>query len=484
LSSETAVRRTNPFPSASPHRARGFLKAELWLPLALLLVAFAAGGSSGNQPIRDVIVELVAVVVLAAAVSGLVGRSFSRDALPPLILLGAVLVLVLFQLMPLPSGLWLKLEGRQVSSDVLNLIGFEGRSHPLSVQPELTVLAALGMLPGVAMAVAVMRLSTPTRLVLAWACVALALASLLLGTLQVGVGRGNPDMLNLYRTSHSGLPIGVFANTNHQADLLVIGFVLAGVLAPSRAQTGQSWFEKPYWAYGIMIALAIGVVATGSRSGIALLGVGLGAVVLRERLTGHVRTFLISAIALAVALALLIWFNPVFTRSFADFSDLDDRRFYYWPNIVWAVGQFGWWGSGLGTFENVYLSAETLTTLSPRYLNHAHNDYLELALEVGLPGLLLVLAFLLWVAFRAAVVLRGSDPWLSRMLSYGALICIGILLLHSGADYPLRTPLLCTIFGLCCGLITKAPSAAPDTSAPRDPPDHTKNPSIQAAMEG
>ena len=53
-------------------------------------------------------------------------------------------------------------------------------------------------------------------------------------------------------------------------------------------------------------------------------------------------------------------------------------------------------GSGLGTFEKVYRMAEDPAKVDRYYVNHAHDDYLELAVETGLPGIILMLLFLGW----------------------------------------------------------------------------------------
>lgn len=445
------------------------------LPLALMLLAFACGGSSMNQPMRDLVVQLLGVVVLAVAAAGWIGRGFSLDARIPLILIALLAALFVFQITPLPAGLWSALAGREISADVLKLIGEPLGPRPLSMQPELTVLSALATIPGVAMAVVAMRLGTPARALLGWAAVALALLSLIFGIVQVTLGTAAQPLL-LYQTTHAGLPIGVFANTNHQADLLLIGFVMAGVLAPQMGRRGGSWLEKPWWAYGVMAVLAVGVVASGSRAGIALLGVALLAVVLRQQLAGHVRLFLLGAVGLAGALALLILFNGTFARSFADFSNLDDPRFSFWPNVIYAIGQFGWLGTGAGTFDGVYRSVETLDTLTAAYLNHAHNDYLEIMLEMGIPGILLLLAFVGFLVWRAIAIIRQRNLGVGLNLAHGGMICAGLLLLHSAVDYPLRTPLLSVMFGLCCALMTRPPRTATQDA------DHDIEPPVEPAL--
>ena len=428
------------------------------VPLILLVTAFVCGGASASQPLRDMIVQLAAIVLLASVALGWVGRAFSPDARIPLILIAALFVLLAFQLVPLPAAVWTALGMRAVSADILRLIGEPVGMYPLSVQPERTLLSALALLPGVAMAIAALRLETTARLLLAAGVVVGALLSLALGIVQASLG-GSSETINLYQTTHAGLPIGVFANTNHQADLLVIAFVFAGLLV--RRIASESASQPLRWCiYGLMAVLALGIVATGSRAGIALLGLALLAMVVREHLSGHARLVLFGAGGLVALFGVLIVFNPTIARSFADFSNLDDPRFRFWPNVTYAIGVMGWLGSGAGTFDGVYRSLETLDTLSSHYLNHAHNDYLEIVLETGVPGLVLLLATLGFLGWRGVAIIRRSeraDTPASPDLAYAGMIGAGVLLLHSAADYPLRTPLLGVIFGLCCAFMTRPP---------------------------
>jgi O-antigen ligase len=108
-------------------------------------------------------------------------------------------------------------------------------------------------------------------------------------------------------------------------------------------------------------------------------------------------------------------------------------------------------GSGLGSFQQLYQLREPPETIGHAVVNHAHNDWLEVALELGLPGVALAAAFLIWLALsiRRAASLRDSEYNLTR----AALIALVLLITHSIWDYPLRTVAMSAIFGLCCGLI-------------------------------
>ena len=54
-------------------------------------------------------------------------------------------------------------------------------------------------------------------------------------------------------------------------------------------------------------------------------------------------------------------------------------------------------GAGLGTFVPVYAMFEKPEKLSLFYVNRAHNDVLELWLETGVLGLILMVLFAIWL---------------------------------------------------------------------------------------
>ncbi len=97
-----------------------------------------------------------------------------------------------------------------------------------------------------------------------------------------------------------------------------------------------------------------------------------------------------------------------------------------------------------------------MALVAPNYLNHAHNDYLELWLEAGVGGALGVLMFAAWWAwasFKAWTGAWGRRP--ESLLPAAASASVGLLLVHSLVDYPLRTLALSAVLAFCCGVLTQ-----------------------------
>ena len=99
-------------------------------------------------------------------------------------------------------------------------------------------------------------------------------------------------------------------------------------------------------------------------------------------------------------------------------------------------------------------------------VNHAHNDYLELLLELGIPGLALLLVFLVWWFWQTAQIWTAREV---SLLARAATIASGALLLHSIVDFPLRTAAMAGLFAWCLAIMVTRPRtlAAPAKSEAR-----------------
>ncbi len=110
-------------------------------------------------------------------------------------------------------------------------------------------------------------------------------------------------------------------------------------------------------------------------------------------------------------------------------------------------------GSGVGSFSRVYSLFEDRSQLDPTtYVNHAHNDYLEIALETGVPGLIVLLLFLVWWGRAAWRAWRVPDV---SPYAQAASIASAAILVHSLVDFPLRTAAISAVFAMCLGILVE-----------------------------
>jgi O-antigen ligase len=148
------------------------------------------------------------------------------------------------------------------------------------------------------------------------------------------------------------------------------------------------------------------------------------------------------ALALAIGgVALWIGVEPLVGRftGLSDQWDQEATRIQVWRDSIPAVSDYWLTGSGLSSFR--YVGARYRSFGGRIFYSWAHNDYLQLAIELGLPGLAL-LAWLLMVVARGAWRVRNDlEPDRSLLGLHagfaGALVAVA---LHSLTDFSLHLP--------------------------------------------
>jgi O-antigen ligase len=424
------------------------------LPLYLLACLLLGGSSRAAWP--NMALQLGAIALLAWAALARprvqVGHAGARLA----ILIAAALGLVLVQLVPLPPALWSALPGRAAIAHGFDLLGQPRPWLPLSLAPYDTMASALWLLPPLAVLAAMLRLGAYREQWMAAAIVLAALAGVLLGTLQISA-----DVLTspwyLYAITNNGSLAGFFANSNHMATLLVatLPFLVAlyGGRGSSRAKAAAG---QVVLIGGALLVVVLGIFLNRSLAGLALGLVALGASALvRIRLDRRRARWGLAAVAIgALAAVAAILASPARNNLTAAGADTDySSRYTSFSNSLRATADLFPVGSGVGSFAEVYPAYENPTWVDRWFVNHVHNDYIELALETGLAGMLLVAAFLLWWMQRTVAIWRAPviDPF-----ARAATIASGAILLHSLVDFPLRSTGIAALFAACVALMVGA----------------------------
>ncbi len=432
-----------------------------------LAVGFALvlGGGGSPAPLPEMVLQLILAGLFASWFWSL--DETSRASVPRtawLVMLLAV-ILPLLQLVPLPPSLWHALPGREIERQALALIGAEDSWRAWSQAPARTLASLLVVLP-VAALIPMVAAATPrerTRVVLA--VLAVAALTMVLGGAQLSGGRGG--VLRLYEPLSGSLD-GFQANHNSTADLLLVGMIAVAAVVRDRTEREGLRGDRRLMiavAAGLTLLLGLGVVLTASRFGIALIPLALLAEALLLAPLFRFKTaiapgkLLAGGLVLAVLLVsggLALKQNAVLAGVIARFDFTGELRPELWRDSVYAIGQHFPFGSGMGNFVSTLLAAERLEVVRENMPNRAHNDFLELAVEGGIFGLLL-LAAIAGVLFRAAFrSLRGSDKE-GRGLYIFALASLLLLALHSLVDYPFRSMALASVAAACAGLILAPP---------------------------
>jgi O-antigen ligase len=436
-------------------------KIGSWRPVLatiFVVLTFLIGGSSRPDVLPLVILRPMAVIVLGISSYSVSRKAISANLLP-ISLLVACIALAGIHLLPLPYGVWSILPGRTVVVAIDEAANLKGLWRPISLVPTDSWNALLALAPPAAILVLMIQLPVNERYRMGRLILLLGFVSGIFGFLQAI----NPHSLTLfpYELSVSGAPSGLFANRNHQAVFLV---TLIPILAAWSSHGGHSRKAALVWRFVFLGATAILVpllVVTGSRSGLLLAAIGLASVPILVRpptrsqslqtLAGRWATPTVRYAVVALAVLLLVGTTVLASRDEAikrmfAAENAQVGRAEPWRQVATMASRYFPVGSGVGTFAPVYQIDETNGMLTENYLNHAHNEYLEVLATAGLPGVFVLTLFVFawgrgtWRWFR--------QPLLSDSVRFGRLgsILVFLLALASAVDYPVRVPSLAVLF--------------------------------------
>ena len=430
-------------------------KARLAAFLALFaIVAIFGGGSRGD------VASLVVLRPLAVLFGGyalLVAPAGQwRDFRALLFLLAAAFVAVGWQLVPLPPSLWQQLPYRDTIVQIDRTLGVADIWRPAALSPSGAWNALCALFVPAAALFGYIALDPRDRPKLLPAIAVFALASALIGLMQL---LSDPTgALYFYNITNAGLPVGLFSNRNHHAILLAAAMPILALWA-STMQNRAGWVMPVCLAGEVMLLLV--ALLTGSRAG--LLGAAIALVATVWVIAGRSgvgkgvsqaapspwrrRPVLIGAAVggFAVVIALILMFDRgLALERFLATDPETEVRVQAFPVVVDMLRESWLLGVGPGSFPGAFEMLEPTAMLGPNYLNHAHNDWLELPVELGVPGVLVLLGFLTLAAGYAMRLLR-SPVRLGWGTRFAVLAPPAILAAASIVDYPLRTPSLAMV---------------------------------------
>lgn len=442
----------------------------------LMGAALLLGGGTHNHLFSDLVVQAIASVTLV-----LMLRRFRwADCAVPerqLLLIGlAVLAIPLMHALPIPGALWELAPGR-------GALAAEGRLaqlampgwRPWSLDGNASLAAARALLPALALGLVCLRVGEQGLRWIGYLVVAVAVLMVPIGLAQVLVGPDSP--LRPYQPTNVLDAVGLFANRNHYAALLACALALcyAGVISEAQSRRGQSWLRMGAWLVAAAVLL-VGTVLSRSRGGLLLVvfySLFMVVVAWRQRAEApRAWRWLIAFLLLGGLLAFQFGFLAVADR-LASIGE-GDHRFTVIAAVLESGKQYGWLGTGVGSFPAVYAAYEPVEILGAKVLNHAHNDWAELWVEIGilLIPMVLLVGSAVWSWARG--VLARADLRSDRLQPYrlAALAIVLGLGLHSLFDYPLRTTALSCVLAFAAAWLARA--------AARPVPEPTIAPAIEA----
>lgn len=454
---------------------------QFYLVAITLIAALVLGGATHGGFLSDAIVQLIALPLFLFSLWRLAKVARSQVSVVPLIFCVAVVAVPLLQLVPLPPAVWTRLPSRQAEVEALQVLGRDLPWMPLSVAPYATWLSCLALIAPVAVYLGTSLLGFAQRRMLSLLVLAIGILSTFVALSQFAQGAATP--LRFFEANSDIL--GFFANRNHFAALLYSLTLIAAAWAVDRSMNAGSTLASRFdgatiiavlAAFTCLVALIAAQAMVRSRAGLALtIFALLGAFALSQadpRNASGVTPNRVLGVAVGLGAMFALQFSLFRILERFTVDPLQDGRLVFARVTRQAANAFMPFGSGLGTFVPVYARFEQpASAMANVYANRAHNDVLELWLEAGVVGLALIAAFLAWYLWRCLAVWR---PWAAGIeqidisLARAASLVIGLLLLHSLVDYPLRTTAMMALFAFACAFIAGPfKTSEPQPAAPR-----------------
>lgn len=299
---------------------------------------------------------------------------------------------------------------------------------------------------------------------------------------------------NVPRRFYIGSATGTYVNHNHFAGLLEMILPLALGLAFYHWQSARRGSRRRTWrsllanlgnpdivkSFLFLLAamvLLLAIVFSFSRMGMISMLVSLG-VMAAVVWIGKKRSPLPAALILllisgGIAAAVWVGVGPV-VEHFEQLSQNEplaggEGRVALWRDALALIRQHPWTGVGFGCFEHAFTRVQSvqLTYVA----DHAHNDYLEAAAELGIPCAAVLFALFFWLAARMLHASLRAHSSLTRSLALGSLGGASALLVHSLADFNLHIPANALVFAVILGLgyamFLDAKESAPSVNVPR-----------------
>lgn len=387
---------------------------------------------------------------------------FIEKALKPLyIALLLVLLLVVFQLIPLPQNIVRFLSPGIVKYlDVYNNVipGFsELGSLPLSVYPHATRISLVKLFAWFGIFVIMLQEVKEKERIQKYILLILAVAFLEALYGLFAYFSKSDSILWYKRVMGWSRASGTFVNSNHFVfylsicGLLGLGYFLSFFREKSKGRINLKYLiidfldsSKSFKQVMILIMLLtifLGIIFSLSRMGIFSFIIAVLFMIFFLLVKGQKKARNIIAVFFLLGVILSLWYGvmPLEERIYYTVERRVDSRTEVWKATLALIRDFPVVGSGMGTYENIFRHYQP-ENIGIVIFAQAHNDYLDLLSNLGILGFIFVISgigyFLyLLVLFRG----RRKNPF-SKGVAFGGSAVILYAALHSLADFNLQIP--------------------------------------------
>lgn len=446
-------------PPSAPSSPRRI--APIWWGV-LLLLTLAPIPFGSNRPWAWSLLSLLSAMLLAVWAVAVARGSRTlvwRKALTvPVVIAFAIMGWVIVSILPETAG----------SAPIWDFAS-EQLGRPLTRRISISVDNSLVALMRLAGYIAIFWLSVqycrnPRRaehllVLLSWSGLAFALYGL------INFYSGNTHLLWFERWAGYEDVTATFVNRNHYATFAGLQLVSAlglgissfraawRVSDASQARAGriaESLSGRPIVYLLIAVVIATAWLQSHSRMGVVAVGIGIIGLLVLSSATGLVRRswWLLAVIVAIGSFLFIVSGQGVLER----FSHDDTDRFAIYSIVTDQISAAPFTGTGYGTFAEAFLLYRDVRLPSASTYTAAHNSYLELAAELGLPAATLAVFGILWcVALCLIGAFRRRRDAIFPIVAVAASLIVGV---HAFFDFSVQIPAIAISFAalLGCGV--------------------------------
>ena len=429
---------------------------RLGFVLLLLLLAWSLVPFGSNRPWAEALFStfifgLLSLMLMSRIWQSHLDISSLRLNRPEFWIFFTWILWVFFQTVPLPPQViqWLSPNAYAIqlfaqSSDELMSI---------SLDRDASLLSGLRISTAAALAILLLLFLDSRRRLLVFA-LALVVCGLLEALIGLGIyWSGMADTTVQIDSRDTIGPVGTFISRNHFAGFLEMalamntGLILiyyksqsigSGWRASVRDLSGELLSIRGFLLMGQLVIFAA-LILSGSRGGV--LAFLIASIVVGASLAFHHGAAVLRAwipIALT-AIGAVFWFGGGAFLNRIGTLGLSNNRLDLVDVGIGIITDYPITGSGAGTFRWIFPLYKD-ARFGGLFYEHAHNDYLEIAIEQGLLGLLMFLSLTGLLLFRTYRAYCERHDRLARSVSLGAMIAGVSILSHSMIDFNLQIP--------------------------------------------
>lgn len=399
---------------------------QLLITVSLLTVTFWARDSSVYFFINSLSFIFLIILLISYRNTYIIPTHLAKFLLLSLFL--ATLYLI-----PIPLALWQVLPNRDILNITIQLINENHQTIkflPISLDQYSSAKSLISLALPLSIFISTITLRTQKKYWLSYSIIGIVTIQALWGVFQF---------------TTEGMATGSFYNRDHYSGLLelILPIIIALLLKSLKV---ESEYELLPWPriYFLMI-LALLILLAGlfslSRAGAGSFGIIIFFSILLFSRQLKFKSIIIIVLAFGCLLFVLggeKGLTPLINRFFTH-NPLEDVRWVMYEQALQTAQAYFPIGSGPGTFKYVYAAFQPHnTSISQQFVDHAHNDYLELIIETGLLGISIIIIYSALFTAQLIRVWRTKNSS-EYYLKMGAAIGILGAYFHAFFDFNLHT---------------------------------------------